>query len=89
MAGMPPTCSEIAPALGLRSANSTEGHLRVLKRTGAIDLVLGASQGIRLNDTLLEQYDLPPMGRVAASAPILAREHIEARYEVDPYLFHS
>jgi len=31
---------------------------------------------------------LPLIGRVAAGRPILAEEHIEARYQVDPSLFH-
>ena len=34
--GMPPTRAEIAPALGFRSANAAEEHLRAMERKGAI-----------------------------------------------------
>jgi repressor LexA len=36
---------------------------------------------------LREQLGLPLVGRVAAGQPILAEEHIEARYQIDPDLF--
>ncbi len=35
------------------------------------------------------QLSLPLVGRVAAGSPILAMEHIEATYQVDPGLFSS
>ena len=47
----------------------------------------GMSRGIRLKDSLREQIGLPLVGRVAAGQPILAEEHIEARYQIDPDLF--
>ena len=50
--GMPPTRAEIAQALGFKSANAAEEHLRALQRKGAIDLLPGASRGIQLKDTL-------------------------------------
>ncbi len=86
--GMPPTRAEIALALGFKSANAAEDHLRALERKGAIELLPGASRGIRLKDILREQLGLPLVGRVAAGQPILAQEHIEARYQVDPELFY-
>ena len=86
--GMPPTRAEIALALGFKSANAAEDHLKALKRKGVIDLMPGTSRGIQLKDTLREQAGLPLIGRVAAGRPILAEEHIEARYQVDPKLFH-
>ncbi len=85
--GMPPTRAEIARALGFRSPNAAEDHLRALERKGAIELVPGTSRGIRLKDTLRDQLGLPLVGRVAAGQPILAEEHIEARYRIDPDLF--
>lgn len=85
--GMPPTRAEIARALGFRSVNAAEEHLRALERKGAIELVPGTSRGIRLKDTLREQLGLPLVGRVAAGEPILAEEHIEAHYQIDPDLF--
>jgi repressor LexA len=85
--GMPPTRAEIAKTLQFKSVNAAEDHLRALERKGAIEIVPGASRGIRLKDALREQIGLPLIGRVAAGAPILAEEHIEARFAIDPELF--
>jgi repressor LexA len=85
--GMPPTRAEIALQLGFRSVNAAEDHLRALERKGAIELLAGTSRGIRLKDSLRDQLGLPLIGRVAAGAPILAEEHIEARYQIDTSLF--
>lgn len=85
--GMPPTRAEIATALGFRSANAAEEHLRALARKGMIELLPGASRGIRLKDAVHEGDSLPLVGRVAAGRPILAEEHIQGRYRVDPALF--
>jgi len=85
--GMPPTRAEIAEALGFRSVNAAEEHLRALERKGALELLPGTSRGIRLKDAIREQLGLPLVGRVAAGEPILAEEHIEARYQIDPGIF--
>ena len=85
--GMPPTRAEIAGELGFKSANAAEEHLRALQRKGVLDLLPGASRGIQLKDSLRDQMGLPLVGRVAAGSPILAQEHIEARYQIDPQLF--
>ena len=85
--GMPPTRAEIAAALGFKSANAAEEHLRALQRKGVIDLIPGASRGIQLKDSLREQLGLPLIGRVAAGRPMLAEEHVEARYQIDPKIF--
>lgn len=93
--GFPPTRAEIAQALGFRSPNAAEDHLKALARKGAITLTAGASRGIRLAEapdpapsnsplSLL----LPIVGRVAAGSPILAAEHIEREIGVEPSLFH-
>ncbi|MDC3197898.1 transcriptional repressor LexA [Luminiphilus sp.] len=71
--GMPPTRADIARELGFKSANAAEEHLKALAKKGVIELVAGASRGIRLT----EQLGLPIVGRVAAGAPLLAQEHIE------------
>ncbi|MEM6513205.1 MAG: transcriptional repressor LexA [Pseudomonadota bacterium] len=86
--GMPPTRAEIARELGFKSANAAEEHLRALQKKGVIELVPGASRGIQLKDSLREQIGLPLIGRVAAGQPILAEQNIEARYRLDPSLFH-
>lgn len=82
--GMPPTRAEIAQELGFRSANAAEDHLRALARKGVIELVPGASRGIRLPE---EDPGLPVVGRVAAGHPILAEQNIEQHYRVDPAMF--
>jgi repressor LexA len=100
--GFPPTRAEIAGKLGFRSPNAAEEHLKALARKGAIELTSGASRGIRLKllpnmDPGRERsaagsgvhiaLSLPLVGRVAAGSPILAQEHIEASYAIDPSLF--
>jgi repressor LexA len=85
---MPPTRAEIARELGFKSANAAEEHLRALQKKGVLDLVPGASRGIRLKDSLRDQIGLPLVGRVAAGSPILAEEHIETHYRIDPALFN-
>ena len=85
--GLPPTRAEIAQTLGFRSANAAEDHLRALARKGAIELLPGASRGIRLSEVYSRGAELPVVGQVAAGYPILAVEHIETRHRVDPALF--
>lgn len=85
--GMPPTRAEIARELGFKSANAAEDHLRALQKKGVLELIPGASRGIQLKDSLREQMGLPLVGRVAAGSPILAEEHIETHYKIDPRLF--
>ena len=96
--GFPPTRAEIANRLGFRSANAAEEHLKALARKGVIELTSGTSRGIRLKLLPDEQgghvhsavqiaLTLPLVGRVAAGSPILAQEHIEASFALDPNLF--
>ena len=86
--GMPPTRADIAKELGFKSANAAEEHLRALQKKGVLDLIPGASRGIQLKDSLREQMGLPLVGRVAAGSPMLAEEHIETHYRIDPALFN-
>ena len=91
--GMPPTRVELARILGFRSANAAEEHLKALARKGAIEIMSGTSRGIRILDKYKRPAQdadegLPLIGRVAAGEPILAQEHIESHYNVDPSLFH-
>jgi len=71
--GYPPTRADIAQALGFKSPNAAEEHLKALARKGAIEMIPGTSRGIRLPD----EIGLPVVGRVAAGNPILAEENIE------------
>jgi repressor LexA len=76
--GYPPTRAEIAKSLGFKSANAAEEHLRALARKGAIEMVPGASRGIRLPaDEAKNDPGIPIVGRVAAGSPILAEEHVQ------------
>ncbi|MDH5299982.1 MAG: transcriptional repressor LexA [Gammaproteobacteria bacterium] len=83
--GSPPTRAEIARDLGFRSANAAEEHLRALARKGYIDLVPGASRGIRILSE--EPEGVPLVGKVAAGFPILSEEYIEKRYTIPADMF--
>lgn len=72
--GYPPTRADIARELGFKSPNAAEEHLRALERKGAIEMVAGASRGIRLPDA---DSGIPIVGDVAAGYPVLAEEHID------------
>jgi repressor LexA len=101
--GAPPTRAEIAAELGFKSANAAEEHLQALARKGVIELVSGTSRGIRLRSAPvrslrradafslplpgLAQLALPLIGRVAAGSPILAQEHVDQTYHLEPSLF--
>lgn len=88
--GMPPTRAEISRELGFRSPNAAEEHLKALARKGVIEIIPGASRGIRLlaEENEEEELDgLPLIGRVAAGEPILAEQHIEGTYKVDANMF--
>ena len=93
--GAPPTRAEIAQALGFKSANASEEHLKALARKGAIELVSGTSRGIRLRlhaaqeqvTQLASTLVLPLIGRVAAGSPILAQEHIDTTHSVPESMF--
>ena len=84
--GFPPTRAEICDALGFRSPNAAEEHLRALVNKGAIEMLAGTSRGIR---PLVKRHaaGLPLVGRVAAGQPILAEENVEQRFRLDPSLF--
>ena len=88
--GMPPTRAEISKELGFRSPNAAEEHLKALAKKGVIEIVSGASRGIRLlleDNNVEEEPGLLLIGRVAAGEPILAEQHIEGTYHVDPTMF--
>src|SRR5581483_8717712 len=87
--GLPPTRAEICEQFGFSSPNAAEQHLRALAQKGVIEMLPGASRGIRLvaQGTRTPEFSLPVVGQVAAGQPILAIEHIEDHYRVDPSLF--
>ncbi len=83
--GCPPTRKEIAQILGYKSANAAEEHIKALARKGALEIIEGASRGIRLPE---EARGLPIVGRVAAGNPILAEQHIEDYAPIPQNFFH-
>jgi repressor LexA len=92
VSGFPPTRAEIARSMGFRSVNAAEQHLRALEKKGAIEIMSGASRGIRVLDSrpsarLGRLMELPVIGRVAAGSPMLAEAHLQGRYQLDPNLF--
>ena len=91
VSGFPPTRAEIAERMGFRSVNAAEQHLRALERKGALEISSGASRGIKVRERggpkVGRLLELPVIGRVAAGSPILAEEHVQARYQLDPNLF--
>ncbi|MGB5706325.1 MAG: transcriptional repressor LexA [Arenicellales bacterium] len=84
--GMPPTRADICEAFHFRSPTAAEDHLRALERKGVIELLPGRSRGIRLLAPGKE-IGIPLVGRVAAGEPILAEQHIEDYFELDPGFF--
>lgn len=100
--GYPPTRAEIAKALGFRSPNAAEEHLRALERKGAIRIIRNTSRGIRLpaqettegqelsNESTADgttPSGLPVIGEVAAGSPVLATEHIDRYCPLPPEYF--
>nr|WP_027313739.1 transcriptional repressor LexA [Balneatrix alpica] len=86
--GFPPTRADLARELGFRSPNAAEEHLKALARKGAIEIIPGASRGIRLPDNEEANLGLPIVGRVAAGSPILAQEHIADHCQIPPAFFN-
>lgn len=93
VSGFPPTRAEIARTMGFRSVNAAEQHLRALEKKGFLEILSGASRGIRVKDSKPQGkgsprlFELPLVGRVAAGSPILAEENLQGSYQVDPNMF--
>ena len=94
--GYPPTLREIGESMGIRSTNGVNDHLRALERKGYLRREDMKSRALRLVSQEPEAaaagadesaIDVQVVGRVAAGSPILAEQHIETRYLLDPALF--
>ena len=59
--------------------------MRALARKGAIEMIPGASRGIRIAEQI---SGIPIVGSVAAGEPILAEQNIEDYQEVPSSTFH-
>lgn len=95
--GYPPTRAEIAKALGFRSPNAAEEHLRALERKGVIRIIRNTSRGIRLpnqepHDTLdsaataspATSAETPPTG-LPVIGEVAAGSPILAAEHIDRY----
>ncbi|MDO4905935.1 MAG: transcriptional repressor LexA [Lautropia sp.] len=69
--GFPPTRAELASAMGFRSANAAEDHLKALARKGIIELCASTSRGIRL--LAAAEAELPLRDTTTRSAAAAAR----------------
>ncbi|HJV88323.1 MAG TPA: transcriptional repressor LexA [Noviherbaspirillum sp.] len=67
----------------------TSRGIRLRELGSGIGLTKSNSGQMSLPHPSLMQLSLPLVGRVAAGSPILAQEHIEATYSVDPSLFSA
>ena len=65
--GFPPTRAEIAEKMGFRSVNAAEQHLRALEKKGVLEILQGASRGLRVKDKVAPRagrlMELPVIGR--------------------------
>ncbi|MGS0740808.1 transcriptional repressor LexA [Glaciimonas sp. GG7] len=67
----------------------TSRGIRILAKAPSSSRGLSRDGMGTLPHPALLQINLPLVGRVAAGSPILAQEHIEASYNVDPALFSA
>ena len=68
--GMPPTRAEIARGVGYRSPNAADEQLRAMERKGAIEIVVGASRGIRLKPAHASQHPSDPLVTAAPATDV-------------------
>lgn len=83
--GYPPTRADIANELGFKSPNAAEEHLKALAKKGAIEMIPGASRGIRIPGH--DNQGIPIVGKVAAGSPITSSEHIEDHCQIPESFF--
>jgi repressor LexA len=99
--GYPPTIREIGEEMGIRSTNGVNDHLKALERKGYLKrdglksramCPVGSETSRRLSNVVPallpvdgQMVAIPVIGRVAAGAPILAEENIEATVHVDSF----
>lgn len=76
-------------AIEISPGTSRGIRLREAGGPASVGRQLGQMGQMALPHPALMQLSLPLVGRVAAGSPILAQEHIEKNYQVDPALFAS
>jgi repressor LexA len=70
-------------------AAGTSRGIRLRDSSLTVGISRSSNKQLVLPHSGLMQLSLPLVGRVAAGSPILAQEHIEATYTVDPVLFST
>ncbi len=85
--GYPPAVREICEAVNLKSTSSVHSHLETLEKNGYIRRDPTKPRAIEVCDDNFQVFrtetaSLPIIGTVAAGAPILAEENIEAYFPV-------
>lgn len=85
--GSPPTRAEIAKAMGFRSPNAAEDHLRALARKGVIELIPSTSRGIRLAQGT-SGIPIVKMDRILTHQPILSDAHLDGTCRLDRSFFN-
>jgi len=76
-------------AIDIAPGTSRGIRLRDSSLTGGDNRQMGQPGQMALPHPALMQLNLPLIGRVAAGSPILAQEHVEKNYQVDPTLFSA
>jgi len=99
--GFPPTLREIGEAMGIRSTNGVNDHLKALEKKGYLEREDLKSRALRpvgwpgggdvlagpgsLGSGMNDVVDVPVLGRVAAGEPILAVEQAEETVRIDRF----
>ncbi len=77
----------VGTSRGIRLKAGTLRTVNESRRKASQGTSAGSGLPFNLNIPGLEQLVLPLVGRVAAGSPILAQEHVEQTYAVEPSLF--
>jgi repressor LexA len=83
--GYPPTMREIGEAMGIRSTNGVNDHLKALERKGYLTRTGLKSRALKMPRTSTA-VSVPLVGDVAAGQPLLAVEQSEEQLRIDASL---
>lgn len=86
--GYPPTMREIGEAMGIRSTNGVNDHLKALERKGYLTRQTLKSRALQPADGGAT-VSVPLVGSVAAGQPLLAVENVEDQLRIDRSLLGS
>ncbi len=78
--GYPPTIPEIQKEFGIKSPNGVNNHIKALTRKGFIRRDSSRARALEIKGVT---DGIPILGRVAAGAPILAEENLEAHFTLN------